>query len=41
MHTRLLIGKSEGRDHLEGLGVDARVTLKWILRSGLGGHGLD
>ena len=29
---RLLVGKPEGKDHLEGLGVDGRVILKWIFR---------
>jgi hypothetical protein len=30
----------EGKD-LEDLGVDRRIILKWILKSGMGKHGLD
>jgi hypothetical protein len=26
-----LVGKPEGRDHLEYLGIDGRIILKWIL----------
>jgi len=29
---RVLVGKAEGRSHLEDLGVDGRITLKWILK---------
>jgi hypothetical protein len=29
------------RDHLEGLGINGRIILRWILGSGLGGHGLE
>ena len=29
---RLLVGKPEGRDHLEDSGVDLRIILKWIFR---------
>jgi hypothetical protein len=28
-------------DHLKDQGADGRITLKWISRSGMGGHGLD
>jgi hypothetical protein len=38
---KALMGKSEGGNHLEDLGVDGSITLKWILRNALGGHGLD
>ena len=31
----VLVGKSEGKDDLDDLGVDGRIILKWIL-SGLG-----
>ena len=29
---RVLVGRPEGRDHLEDPGVDGRITLKWIFR---------
>jgi hypothetical protein len=29
---RVLVGKSDGRDHLEDLGVDGRIILRWIFR---------
>jgi hypothetical protein len=29
---RVLVGKSEGKSHLEDPGVDGRVVLKWIFR---------
>ena len=28
---RVLVGKPEGKNHLEDLGVDGSVILKWIL----------
>ena len=34
---RVLVGKSEGRDHLENPGVDGRVILRWIFRKYDGG----
>jgi hypothetical protein len=37
---RALVGKPEGRNHLEDPGVDGRIILKWIERLG-GGHRLD
>jgi len=29
---RVLVGKSEERDHLGGPGLDGRLILRWILR---------
>ena len=29
---RVLVGKPEGKNHLEDLGVDGRITLRWIFR---------
>jgi hypothetical protein len=29
---RVLVGKPEGKDHLEVLGVDGRIILPWVLR---------
>ena len=29
---RLLVGKPEGRDHLEDASVDGRIILRWIFR---------
>ena len=29
---RVLVGKLEGRDHLEDPGIDERITLRWIFR---------
>jgi hypothetical protein len=34
---RVLVGRPEGRDHLEDLGVDRRVILKWIFKKWNGG----
>jgi hypothetical protein len=31
------VGKPEGKSHLEDLGVDGKVKLKWILMKGDGG----
>jgi hypothetical protein len=30
---KILVGKPEGRDHVEDVGIDGRVILKWILGS--------
>jgi hypothetical protein len=29
---RVMVGKLEGRDHLEDPGVDGRIILRWIFR---------
>jgi hypothetical protein len=34
-------GKVRGRDHLEDLGVDRKIVLKWIFKKWDGEHGLD
>ena len=36
-----LVGKPEGRNHLEDPGVDGRIILKWIFESLVGGRRLD
>jgi hypothetical protein len=36
---RALVGKSEGRNHLEDPGVDGRIILKWIFLGLDGGIG--
>jgi hypothetical protein len=38
---RALVGKPEGRNHLEDPGVDGRIILKWIFERLDGGHRLD
>jgi hypothetical protein len=30
---KILVGKPEGRNHSEGLGVDTRIILEWILEN--------
>ena len=37
---RILVGKPGERDHLEYLGVDGRIILKWIFKQWDAGHGL-
>ena len=36
---RVMMGKSEGRDHLEDPGLDGRTILSWIFRKSEGGGG--
>jgi len=38
---RVLVGKPEGKNRLEDLGVDGMIVLKWIFMKWDGGHGLD
>jgi hypothetical protein len=38
---RILVGRPEGRYHLEDPRVDGRIILKWIFKKCDGGHGLD
>jgi hypothetical protein len=38
---KILVGKLEGRDHSEDIGVDWRIILEWILESRFGGWELD
>jgi hypothetical protein len=38
---RVLVGKPEGKNHLEDPGVDGRIILSWIFRKWDGVHGLD
>jgi len=30
---RFLVGKSEGKNHLEDPGIDGRIILRWIFRT--------
>jgi hypothetical protein len=39
--VRVLVGTREGKNHMEDLGVDRRVTLQFILKKQGGGRGLD
>jgi hypothetical protein len=34
---RILVGRPEGRNHLEDPGIDGRIILKWIFRKWDGG----
>ena len=38
---RVLMGKSEVKNHLEDTGVEGRIILNGSSRSNMGGHGLD
>jgi len=38
---RVLVGKPEGKNHLEYPGVDGRIILRWIFRKWDVGYGLD
>jgi len=38
---RVLVGRPEIRDHLEDLGIDGRIILKWVQGRALGKHGID
>jgi len=33
---RVLVGRTEGREHLEDLGIDRRIIIKWILKNWFG-----
>jgi hypothetical protein len=37
---RVMVGKSEGRNHLEDLGIEGRIIMKWILNR-MGKRGQD
>jgi hypothetical protein len=38
---RILVGKPEGRDHLEDPGIDVRIILRWTFLKCNGKYGLD
>jgi hypothetical protein len=38
---RVLVGKPEGKKHLENVGVDGRIIIKCFLKKWDGGHELD
>ena len=38
---RILMGRLEGRHHLEDPGIDGRIILKWIFRKWDEGYGLE
>jgi hypothetical protein len=40
VHTAFWWGNLRERDHLEDLGIDEKIILKWILKTRLGGRGL-
>jgi len=39
--NRVLVGKTEGKNHLENQGVGGRIILRWISRKWDRGNGLD
>jgi hypothetical protein len=41
VHTWFWWGNLRERDHMEGLGKDGRITLKWIFKKWDESHGLD
>jgi hypothetical protein len=38
---RVWVKKPEERGHLEGLGIEQRIILKWMLKNRMGRHGLN
>jgi len=38
---RILMGRLEGRDHLEDSGIDGKIILKWMFKKWDEGYGLD
>jgi len=41
LHTGFWWGNLRERNHMEDPGIDRRIILRWIIRDGDGGHGLD
>jgi hypothetical protein len=41
MYTGFWWGNMKKRDHLEELGINGRILLRWIFKKWEGGHGLD
>jgi hypothetical protein len=38
---RVLVGKPEGKSHLEDQGLDVRIIVRWVFRKWNGGRGMD